>query len=59
MIANYTTLTDEQLRQRLSACEQRIADAVATPDRFVVSNELRVRGELQREMKRRIQENES
>lgn len=53
MTANYTTLTDKQLRQLINDSERRIADAVATSDKFVVSNELMIRGDMLREMKRR------
>jgi hypothetical protein len=53
METDYTELTDTQLRQRINENAQRIADAVVNAGSFVISNELRVRGELLRELKRR------
>jgi hypothetical protein len=53
METDYTELSDKQLRQMVNDSDHRITDAVATNDRFVLANELTVRGELLRELKRR------
>lgn len=53
MTADYSALTDTQLRQMVGDSERRIADAVATSDRFVIANLLYERGDLLRELKRR------
>jgi hypothetical protein len=53
METDYTELTDTQLRQRINENAQCIANAVVNAGSFVISNELRVRGELLRELKRR------
>jgi hypothetical protein len=53
MNTDYSTWTDTQLRQAVNDSEHKIADAAAVNDRFVLSNELTVRGGLLRELKRR------
>jgi hypothetical protein len=60
METDYTELSDKQLQERIAKCESHIADAVVGRDSFVISNQLMVRGDLQRELKRRnLKEDES